>query len=128
MSKTEYMMKIFKRKEVFTYDRKVGMTVWRALPIWSLAIAIFVSFGIKPNCVNDQIKMSLIITNIVYLVFDTTIRIIHYLERKANEQIAYETDDNRFVSKKEKSTFWLIRVCTPLYLFTMSITAILLNI
>lgn len=122
-------MKIFKRKEVFKYDRKIGMTIWRVLPGLSLAIAIFVSIGINPDCVSEQIKMAIIGLNVVYLVVDSIIRIWHYIERKHNEKIRVEkTEENRYVSKNEKITFWLIRIGTPLYLISMSITAILLNI
>lgn len=122
-------MKIFKRKEIFTYDKKVGMTIWRVLPGWSLAIAIFLSIGLNPNCLTRQIKISVITINVIYLIIDSIVRVWHYIERKNNEKIKVEnTEGNRYVSKNEKTTFWLIRIGTPIYLISMSIAAILLNI
>ncbi len=104
------------------------MTIWRALPGWSLAIAIFVSFALVPDKVSEQIKTSFIMVNIIYLVVDTIVRVWHYLERRKNECVEVELEGNRYVSKIEKITFWTIRIGSPIYLIIMSIAVILANI
>ena len=122
------MKKNHKKEKIYLYDKKVGMTIWRALPGWSLAIAIFVSFALVPDKVSEQIKTSFIMVNIIYLVVDTIVRVWHYLERRKNECVEVELEGNRYVSKIEKITFWTIRIGSPIYLIIMSIAAILANI
>ena len=122
------MKKNHKKEKIYLYDKKVGMTIWRALPGWSLAIAIFVSFALVPDKVSEQIKTSFIMVNIIYLVVDTIVRVWHYLERRKNECVEVELEGNRYVSKIEKITFWTIRIGSPIYLIVMSITVILANL
>ncbi len=122
------MKKNHKKEKIYLYDKKVGMTIWRALPGWSLAIAIFVSFALVPDKVSEQIKTSFIMVNIIYLVVDTIVRVWHYLERRKNECVEVELEGNRYVSKIEKITFWTIRIGSPIYLIIMSIAVILANI
>ena len=122
------MKKNHKKEKIYLYDKKVGMTIWRALPGWSLAIAIFVSFALVPDKVSEQIKTSFIMVNIIYLVVDTIVRVWHYLERRKNECVEVELEGNRYVSKIEKITFWTIRIGSPIYLIILSIEVILANI
>ena len=119
----------------YRYDRKTGMTVWGALPGWCFAAAIFISVALAPDTMFESIKTGFVAVSVLFLIIDIPARIVHYAERRRNEQGEQvrqgkqgEQGAPRYVSGLEKITYWIIKLSVPFYIVPTAIAAILLNL
>ena len=131
-----------KKKKIYRYDRKTGMTIWGALPGWCFAAAIFISVALAPETMSDSVKAGFVVVSVLFLIVDIPVRIIHFVVRRQNEQVGLaeqarqaEQDEQdgqdvppRYVSLPEKATYWIIKILPPLYIVPTAIAAILLNL
>lgn len=136
------MTEAMKRKKIYRYDRKTGMTVWGALPGWCFAAAMFISVALAPETMSENVKAGFVVVSVLFLIVDILARIVHYVARRQNEQVELvgqvwqaEQDEQggqdippRYVSLTEKATYWIIKILPPLYIVPTAIAAILLNL
>lgn len=136
------MTDIMRKKKIYRYDRKTGMTIWGALPGLCFAAAMFISVALAPATMSETVKAGFIVVSVLFLIIDIPARIVHYVVRRNNEQVglaeqAGQTEQDgqdgqsnppRYVSLSEKATYWIIKILPPLYIIPTAIAAILLNL
>lgn len=136
------MTEVMKRKKIYRYDRKTGMTIWGALPGWCFAAAMFISVALAPETMSENMKAGFVVVSVLFLLVDIPVRIVHYVARRQNEQVGLaeldgqaEQDEQggqdippRYVSLPEKATYWIIKILPPLYIIPTAIAAILLDL
>lgn len=136
------MTEVMKRKKIYRYDRKTGMTIWGALPGLCFAAAMFISVALAPETMSETVKSGFVVVSVLFLIVDIPARIIHFVVRRQNEQVGLaeqggqaEQDEQggqdippRYVSLPEKAMYWIIKILPPLYIVPTAITAILLNL
>ena len=136
------MTEVMKRKKIYRYDRKTGMTIWGALPGLCFAAAMFISVALAPETMSETVKSGFVVVSVLFLIVDIPARIIHFVVRRQNEQVGLaeqgrqaEQDEQggqdippRYVSLPEKAMYWIIKILPPLYIVPTAIAAILLNL
>ena len=136
------MTEAMKRKKIYRYDRKTGMTIWGALPGLCFAAAMFISVALAPETMSETVKSGFVVVSVLFLIVDIPARIIHFVVRRQNEQVELaeqggqaEQDEqggqdipSRYVSLPEKAMYWIIKILPPLYIVPTAIAAILLNL
>lgn len=136
------MTDIMRKKKIYRYDRKTGMTIWGALPGLCFAAAMFISVALAPETMSETVKAGFVVVSVLFLIIDIPVRIVHYVARRKNEQVGLaeqvgqtEQDEQykqdippRYVSLPEKATYWIIKILPPLYIVPTAIAAILLNL
>lgn len=128
-----------KKKKIYRYDRKTGMTIWGALPGVCFAAAMFISVALAPETMSENVKAGFIVVSVLFLVVDIPSRIIHYVTRRQNEQVGQvelvgqaeqggQDTPPRYVSLPEKATYWIVKILPLLYIVPTAIAAILLKL
>lgn len=130
-------MRKYKPIKGFRYDDETGMSLFRASIIWCFALSLFIGVGWNYWKLSASISGLLIVVNVVCLIGDTVVRIVHYKERRCNEQVqqAQQVEQvgqgepvERYVSSKEKWSYWAIRIGAPLFVAFDIVSSIVIGI
>ena len=81
------MTEVMKRKKIYRYDRKTGMTIWGSLPGLCFAAAMFISVALAPETMSETVKSGFVVVSVLFLIVDIPARIIHFVVSRQNEQV-----------------------------------------